>query len=223
MARHHVERRESGPVISHTGTVMMLPLFPLPTVVLFPGVLLPLHIFEPRYRAMVTDALESDRRIAMVLLQPGWKADYEGRPPIFDIGCSAVIVHSARLDDGRFNVVLHGLDRVRILAEDQTRPYRLGRIEVVPDAPPAANETETMRGLRAQLITHLGAAYTDPLPAMPDAELVHTIAQSFDFEPLEKQALLEERTLATRTASLLNLLEMKRLSAGMPGGSSVTH
>ena len=201
----------------------LLPLFPLPTVVLFPNVFLPLHIFEPRYRAMVTDALEDDRRIAMVLLRPGWEAGYDGRPPIFDIGCSAVIVHSARLDDGRFNIVLQGLDRVRILAEDHTRPYRLGQVEVVPDAPVAANETAAMQGLRAQLITHLGSAYTDSLSAMPDAELVHSIAQSFDFEPLEKQALLEERTLATRTASLLDLLEMKRLSAGMPGGSNVTH
>ena len=68
-----------------------LPLFPLPNVVLFPNVFLPLHIFEPRYRAMVADALKGDRLIGMVLLRPGWESDYEGRPPVFPTGCAGLI------------------------------------------------------------------------------------------------------------------------------------
>ena len=82
----------------------LLPLFPLPSVVLFPGVFLPLHIFEPRYREMVADALQADRLIGMVLLREGWNDDYEGRPPVYDVGCSGVItmptVSARRPSDG---------------------------------------------------------------------------------------------------------------------------
>src|SRR5215470_17206415 len=102
----------------------LLPLFPLPNVVLFPNVFLPLHIFEPRYREMVADALTSDRLIGMVLLRPGWERDYEGRPPVYPIGCSGVVTHVDRLQDGRYNIVLRGLERFRILEEDHARSYR---------------------------------------------------------------------------------------------------
>ena len=201
----------------------LLPLFPLPNVVLFPGVLLPLHIFEPRYRAMTADALEADRRVGMVLLQPGWQADYDGRPPIFPIGCRGVIVHAARLEDGRFNIVLRGLDRVRILAEDHAKPYRRGTIELAPDAELDASGLGALSGVRSRLEILLDDAYQDPLPSMPDDDLVHTLAQTLDFEPLEKQALLEQPGLYERAAALVHLLEMKRLVAGMTGGSDMTH
>ena len=102
----------------------LLPLFPLPNVVLFPNVFLPLHIFEPRYREMVADALAGDRLIGMVLLRPGWEHDYEGRPPVYPIGCSGVITHVERLADGRYNIVLRGLERFRIVEEDHARRYR---------------------------------------------------------------------------------------------------
>src|SRR3989441_3297261 len=111
----------------------LLPLFPLPNVVLFPNVFLPLHIFEPRYREMVADAVASDRMIGMVLLRPGWERDYEGRPPIYPIGCSGVVTHVERLADGRYNIVLRGMERVRILEEDDLRSYRRARVEPVPD------------------------------------------------------------------------------------------
>ena len=83
-----------------------IPIFPLPNVVLFPNVFLPLHIFEPRYRTMVGDALRGDRIIGMVLLHPGCDASDEGRPPVFPIGCAGVITHAEPLNDGRFNFVL---------------------------------------------------------------------------------------------------------------------
>src|SRR5215213_7213388 len=101
-----------------------IPLFPLPTVVLFPNVFLPLHIFEPRYREMVADALAGDRVIGMVLLRPGWETNYEGQPPVYPIGCSGVITHSERLADGRYNIVLRGVERFRIVEEDHGRSYR---------------------------------------------------------------------------------------------------
>ena len=88
----------------------LLPLFPLPNVVLFPNVFLPLHVFEPRYKEMVAHALASDRMIGMALLRPGWERDYEGRPAVFAIGCSGVITHSERMPDGRIYKNAFGLD-----------------------------------------------------------------------------------------------------------------
>src|SRR5262249_45106115 len=111
----------------------LLPLFPLPNVVLFPNVFLPLHIFEPRYRDMVADAVSSDRLAGMGRLQPGWDKDYEGRPPIYAVGCSGVMTHVERLADGRFNIVLRGLERFRIVQENQDRSYRRALVESMPE------------------------------------------------------------------------------------------
>src|SRR4029079_6084798 len=95
-----------------------IPVFPLPNVVLFPHVCLPLHIFEPRYREMVSDALEGDRMIGMVLLRPGWEADYDGRPAIHAVGCEGLITHAERTADGRYNLVLRGLEKFRVQQEN---------------------------------------------------------------------------------------------------------
>src|ERR1700741_2500528 len=95
-----------------------IPIFPLPNVVLFPNVFLPLHIFEDRYRAMVGDALDEDRIIGMVLLRPGWESPYEGRPAVYPVGCAGLITHAERLPDGRYNIVLQGIEKFRIQDED---------------------------------------------------------------------------------------------------------
>src|SRR5437660_2837453 len=129
----------------------LLPLFPLPNVVLFPNVFLPLHIFEPRYREMVADAVASDRMIGVVLLRPGWDRDYEGRPPIYPIGCSGVMTHVERLGDGRYNIVLRGLERFRILEENQERSYRRASVEPVVERPPAGDDHAGLRRCRAKL------------------------------------------------------------------------
>src|SRR5687768_12466332 len=97
-----------------------IPIFPLPNAVLFPNVFMPLHIFEPRYRAMVADALAGDRIIGMVLLKAGYEVDYNGRPPIYPVGCAGVITHSEPLADGRFNIVLKGMEKFRITGEDRS-------------------------------------------------------------------------------------------------------
>src|ERR1700676_438567 len=91
----------------------LLALFPLPNVVLFPNVFLPLPILEPRYRELIADALASDRLIGMVLLRPGWNTDYDGRPPVYPIGCSGLITHVERVPDGRYNIALRGVERFR--------------------------------------------------------------------------------------------------------------
>src|SRR6185436_4497696 len=127
-----------------------IPIFPLPNVVLFPNVFLPLHIFEARYRQMVDAALNGDRIIGMVLLRPGWEGDYEGRPPVYPIGCAGVITHAERLADGRFNIVLRGMEKFRIAGEDTAQLYRVASIVPVPE-PSAESVRDEMRGERQRL------------------------------------------------------------------------
>src|SRR5437763_14532370 len=105
---------DTSSLTGFSGTVR---LFPLPNLVLFPQVVQPLHIFEPRYRRMTADALAGDRLLALVLLRPGWEPDYDGKPAIHPVACVGKIVADQRLDDGRYNLLLRGLTRVRILQE----------------------------------------------------------------------------------------------------------
>jgi Lon protease-like protein len=211
----------------------LLPIFPLPNVVLFPNVFLPLHIFEPRYREMVADALKSDRLIGMVLLRPGWQRDYEGRPAVYPVGCSGVITHVDRLPDGRYNIVLRGMQRFRILDEDTQLIYRRARIEQLPESACCAEDAAAIRRQRTKLDALLAPvierSFADApgetkIPAaMGDEDLVNALAQYLDLDPLEKQALLEQRSLRSRAESLVELLEMKVLMAKTPGGSQVAH
>jgi len=216
----------------------LLPLFPLPNVVLFPSVFLPLHIFEPRYREMVADALASDRMIGMVLLRPGWQRDYEGRPPIYPVGCSGVITHFEKLPDGEYNIVLRGLDRFRIVEEDDQRSYRRAVIEPLVERAMTADDRAVIRRQRSRLETLLSPAADKAVIAAPegsrtsdrrmpasmsDEDTVNALAQYLDFEPLEKQALLEKPSLRARAESLVELLEMKIMMARTPGRSGVAH
>jgi uncharacterized protein len=194
-----------------------IPIFPLPNVVLFPNVFLPLHIFEPRYREMVDEALKGDRIIGMVLLRPGWQGNYEGRPPVYPIGCAGVITHAERLPDGRFNIVLKGMEKFRIRGEDTGRPYRVAHVEPVPE-PPSEGLRDAMqaqrRRLEALLVPQPEGQQDRKMPtSMPDEDLVNALAQYLEFEPVEKQALLERDGLLDRCRSLIELLEMKVLVA----------
>jgi len=120
--------------------IIQIPVFPLPDVVLFPHTLLPLHIFEPRYRQMVKDSLATDRRIAMALLRPGWEVDYYGRPPIHPIAGAGEIIQHEELPDGRFNILLRGTMRIGITAElPIDKPYRMARARPLPDRYPDGN------------------------------------------------------------------------------------
>jgi Lon protease-like protein len=201
---------------------MQIPLFPLPNVVLFPGVYLPLHIFEPRYRAMVVDALHGDRLIGMVLLRPGFEEDYEGRPAVFDVGCVGVITHHERLQDGRFNIVLQGTERFRIKDEDHTRPYRIGHVESLADSVSTQPlEVRSIRQRLESLVTVMVVKNRGELsipPSMTDVDVIHALAQYLDLAPLEKQALLEMDNLLSRASALADLLEMHSLAHGGMGG-----
>ena len=194
---------------------------------------LPLHIFEPRYREMVADALASDRLIGMALLRPGWEPDYEGRPPVYPIGCSGVITHVEQLPDGRYNIVLRGLERFRIVEEDSAKRTAAPRSSrsSTPLKPtivrrakrvPSWRRCSRRRSRRAQR-TSEAASDLRTAAAMCDEDLVNALAQDLDLEPLERQALLEHDSLRARAESLVELLEMKLLIARTPGLSNVAH
>ena len=195
----------------------VIPIFPLPNVVLFANVFLPLHIFEPRYRAMVSDALAGDRIIGMVLLQPGFERNYEGRPAVYPIGCAGVITHSESLPDGRFNIVLRGIEKFRVVDEDVSKPYRLARIEAIPerlgeaDRPQLRQQRQRLEAVLAAAIERGGADPKFP-PAIPDEDLVNALAQYLDLQPIERQALLECDGIVARCRALIELLEMRTLT-----------
>jgi uncharacterized protein len=196
-----------------------LPIFPLPTVVLFPNVFLPLHIFEPRYRQMIADALAGDRIIGMVLLQPGYESDYEGAPPIYPTGCSGLITHVENLPDGKYNLVLRGLEKFTIQNEELPAAGRLYRSAVITpvDDSLRAGDRDQLRLERTRLQQLLTPLFTEEnlgsrLPeAMPDEDLVNALAQYLEFEPMEKLALLERRGALARARSIIELLEMRAL------------
>ncbi|HEY7788992.1 MAG TPA: LON peptidase substrate-binding domain-containing protein [Vicinamibacterales bacterium] len=209
-----------------------IPLFPLPNVVLFPNVFLPLHVFEPRYRRMVADALAGDRLIGIVLLKPGWEPEYEGAPAVYPVGCTGLITHAEPLDDGRYNIVLRGLDKFRIVEESEGPGYRRAQVDVLLETI-AADDRTPIRGQRRRLEALLTPAIevgSDPVsctvdhgrkkqdltplvpPSMADEDLVHTLAQYLSLEPLERQALLERDGVRARAEALVALLEMKELT-----------
>jgi Lon protease-like protein len=189
-------------------------LFPLPNVVLFPGGLLPLHIFEPRYRQLVADALGSDRLIAMVLLKPGFEPDYEGAPAIHDVGCIGQIIEHRSLADGRSNLILQGLARVRIGSEPATdRLYRSARVTLLEDEYPAAGAESLARQLGAvtdsmrAFLKLMGRPELDSALPLHDAvdagRLCDTAAHCLGLDVAVKQSLLSELRVARRLDTLM--------------------
>jgi Lon protease-like protein len=187
-----------------------IPIFPLQDVMLFPNISRPLYIFEPRYRAMVADALKGDRIIGMVLLRPGYEADYEGRPPVFPIGCAGFITDFEQLPDGRYTIVLHGSVKFRITGEDQSRPYRLARVDAMPETLDDADKAALSKE-RERLVSRLMAVIepgTDPPPStLPDEDLVNMIAQYLELDPIDRQDLLERNGALLRSRALIELLQ----------------
>lgn len=191
-----------------------IPLFPLPDVALFPNSTEPFHIFEPRYRAMVADALQGDSIIGMVLLQPGFEAEYEGRPPVFAVGCAGVIIASEKLPDGRYNIVLRGVTKFRILSEDQSQLYRVAAVEELPETSGTGDPSD-LAATRRALEKALGAAFPGaqaPPPDLSDEEVIDALSLVLPIEPTQRQELLEAEGSSERAAKLIEILH-GRLSA----------
>lgn len=187
-------------------TERRLPLFPLPGVVLLPGVLLPLHIFEPRYRSMVARALEADRMIGMALLKPGWETAAEP-PPIHPIGGAGEIVESEDLPDGRYNILLEGRFRYRVIEEAAPDPYRIARVEELP-ARPFASREERDKAVATSVALFSEIAKDLELPPLPGGalsgeRLASEIALRLRYGPPELQSILETDSLPGRYETLL--------------------
>jgi len=202
-----------------------IPLFPLQNVVLFPGVFLPLHLFEDRYRAMVRDVLAGNRMIGIALLKPGWHEDATGRPATYNVGCVGLVTHVDQLDDGRYNIVLRGVEKFRITGERDGKPYRMAHVEPLAEYM-SESDHEAVRQQRMRLERLLTSAQTPDLPfplTLSDEEVVNALAQYLEFEAIERQALLEKPGVAERCSALIDLLEMKSLSGNHPPDRGLVH
>ena len=201
--------------------LLRVPVFPLAGALLFPRGQLPLHIFEPRYRAMVRDALASDRLIAMV--QP---KDAEEPPALFEIGCIGRIGACDELDDGRFNLVLEGLSLFRIAREAEVdTPYR----QVDADRGGFHEEEDQVLGIAQRAdVEREARRYADALGYMVEWEsvsrlddemLVNGIAQIAPLDVGSKQALLEADDLAERADLLVQFMQFQRMAPGGADGA----
>jgi len=198
-----------------TDSSNVTPLFPLPDVVFFPKTLLPLHVYEPRYRALASEALEQDRIICTALLKPGWESDYYGSPEVYPVGCVGKIVQHQKLPDGRYNITLDGIAKVRIESSVRLTPYRLVRVSPVEDdstwalGENAAEEAAELVRLFQQV--HEGQAPSILLAEMfgqnmtPES-ILNTVALHLNAEPEVKEQLLEMDSLDLRYQTLVQIL-----------------
>lgn len=192
------------------------PLFPLPGAILFPRSQLPLHIFEPRYREMVRDAIDGAGRIAMI--QPH-RLDDDNEAPLYSVGCVGDIVGIEELDDGRFNIVLLGTNRFRLVEEPASEAaYRCGELDIEafddsePDPLGIAQRAEVEQEAR-RLGDALGLAVDwAAVSRLDDEMLVNAIAQVAPFDVGAKQALLEQEALAGRADLLVQLMQFHRMA-----------
>ena len=138
-------------------------LFPLPNLVVFPHIMQPLHLFEPRYRTMLEESLETDRLIAMANLAPGWESNYEGRPAVRQTACLCRVATHCKTEKGTYNVLLLGLKRIRIARElPPNKLFREAEVEPLDDVYPSENGSR-----RASLQCKLVEAFRRQLPSLP--------------------------------------------------------
>jgi len=202
----------------------VVPMFPLPNVVLFPRMFLPLHIFEPRYRAMTQAALVGDRLIAMALLWPGWKENYAGSSAVHSVVGLGRIVEDTRLDDGRYNLVLSGAARLRLVAEVARDPFRRIQVEPLLERPAAGPGYDRKRRLLLAFYSQVLKQISQGSVALPPDDvplglLCDLLASLIAFDPATKQQLLEELDVASRCDHLLDLLHRMNVpGVGDSGG-----
>ncbi len=206
-------------------------LFPLPNLVVFPHVMQPLHIFEPRYRAMLEESLADDGLIGMTLLAPGWETDYEGRPPLRPVGCLCRVASSHRTDEGSYNVLVLGLRRIRLVRElPQGKPFRVAEVSICDDGDDAA-----AKGDRQAVTKQLIESFRDVLPQIHEAQeqfdqlfekqlplgmLTDIVAYTLDIDLDFKERLLGETCVDRRAQMLVGYLQRVR-KANFPPEFSV--
>ncbi len=195
---------------------MIVPIFPLPNVVLFPKTLLPLHIFEQRYRTMTREVIAGNGAIVIVLLKEGWESEQHRNPPVHEIACLGKIETHEELEEGKYNIVLTGLRRVRIVRELEHTPYRLAEIELLEDLACDEHEDQVIRrrnhvaGLFArftELATSGKHAAAELVPQLEFEALVNLVATTINLPVEEKQSLLEMDDPMQRCDILIPVLQ----------------
>jgi len=193
----------------------IVPVFPLPTAVLFPRTVLPLHIFEPRYREMVRDASAGDGVIAIALLKPGFESDYEGSPEIHTVGTVGRIEELVALPDGRFNLNLVGLVRVDLEELPSPHAYRIARARPRPEQDVDESDAEihqaklellASQGVLMHEITSEGGPGLPLLEELPFPSAVNGSCANLPAEPRVRQQLLEIDDLRARHRQVLHLV-----------------
>ncbi len=210
------------------GLPSSVPVFPLPTVVFFPGTVVPLHVFESRYRRMVRDARSGGGIIALALLKPGWEPEYYASPEVHPIGCAGKLVEVTDLPDGRYNIKLAGVCRVRFEAFVAETPYRVARIRALPEEVPEENGSgvhEARMGLvgaYAMLVSEVTGQPAHGLEGASSAPfhaLVNTLCAYIDLPPAVKQDLLRMDDVLARCRAVTALMERERRRLARVHGS----
>jgi len=189
------------------GSIIRIPIFPLPGAILFPGLQLPLHIFEPRYRDLVGSALAKDRLIGMI--QPQQSKD---GAPLYDIGCLGRIGDVEALEDGRYNIVLDGETRFRLVRElDVRTSFRQIDAEIIDDAEDEVLSSVERAGFEFEARRFADMqGYSvdwDSVERLDDETLINGVAQIAPFDAASKQALLEAPNLAQRCELMIQLMQ----------------
>lgn len=210
---------------------LRIPIFPLPEVVFFPETVLPLHVFEPRYREMIAACLAADGWLCVVMLRPGWEKDYQGRPPVHAFAGAGEIIQAETLADGRYNVLLDGRTRLRILEEEPPagRLYRVVRAERLEDRGPSPSDRtfpgrlQELRAAHARLLMALGQSHPDVVGrltvagASPGA-VIDRIVSAVVPDAEVRQQLLEAVDVSERLDLALGALgELLTMVAGREG------
>ena len=198
---------------------IVIPLFPLPTTVFYPNTFLPLHIFEPRYRSMVADVLENGGKIGIILLKTGWEKDYHGTPEIMTIGCVGEIEYHSQLPEGKYNILLSGLHRFRILREIEGKLYRQAQVELLEEIN-NQDLTDDSLPIKKQVIDNMkqylgnisdGKQVEQALDmenCSTLAQFVDRIAYHFNQPAIKMQEFLEEQDVQKRANTLYSLIKL---------------
>jgi uncharacterized protein len=219
-----------------TGRSGTLPLFPLESVVLFPKVRVPLHVFEPRYRQMMESALRGDRMLGMATVPPEHRERMGEAPPLFATGCAGTIETFERLPDGRFHLVLLGTSRFHIareLAPEEGRLFRVAEVEWLADPEPAREDAGALDAARGRVVAAMRELLAragrsaddlavDPLAPLDAATFTNTVCQMIAFPAEEKQSLLEADGVARRLDALDGLLQLHLARLKLPFGRTDT-
>ena len=200
--------------------------FPLPNLVMFPHVMQAMHIFEPRYRALFEEAIEDDRLITLGLLEPGWEANYEGRPPLQKTACLCRIASHQRTPEGTYNVLLLGVRRLQLGVElPPEKPFRVFEADILDDHLPVELSAEAGHSAQRQLL----AAFKRAMPKIPDSYdqldqllgnqitlgmLADIVAYTIDLDVETKSRLLGECDVFRRTLALLEAIQARPAAGG---------